>query len=127
MGRNADQDLGQEPAREPGGQVFGPEVDADPACPRHVGPVVDENAGAFRAGVEYVGQDLEETFRDAAEGGARHFLGPIASVQHDAFTVPPPNSNGNGEADRRGLIPSPPAGDRIVPGGRQDGGGRGLG
>jgi hypothetical protein len=38
-------------------------------------------AGAFRAGVEYVGQDLEETFAASAEGGARHFLGPTASLQ----------------------------------------------
>ena len=37
--------------------------------------------GAFRAGVEYVGQDLEESFSPAAEGGARHFVGPIASLQ----------------------------------------------
>jgi hypothetical protein len=37
--------------------------------------------GSFRAGVEYLGQDLEETFSDAAEGGPRHFLGPIASLQ----------------------------------------------
>jgi hypothetical protein len=46
-------------------------------------------AGAFRAGVEYVGQDLEETFSDAAEAGARHFLGPIASVQllNDRLTI----------------------------------------
>ena len=38
-------------------------------------------AGAFRAGLEYVGQDLEETFSPGAEGGARHFVGPIASLQ----------------------------------------------
>ena len=35
----------------------------------------------FRAGVEYVGQDLEESFSPGAEGGARHFAGPIASLQ----------------------------------------------
>ncbi len=35
----------------------------------------------FRAGVEWVGQDLEETVKDAAEGGPRHFVGPTASVQ----------------------------------------------
>jgi hypothetical protein len=35
----------------------------------------------FRLGVEYVGQDLEESFRGEAEGGARHFLGPTASMQ----------------------------------------------
>jgi hypothetical protein len=38
-------------------------------------------AGAFRAGVEYVGQDLEELAADAAEGGARHFIGPTASLR----------------------------------------------
>ncbi|MGH7327480.1 MAG: hypothetical protein ACREJX_03945, partial [Polyangiaceae bacterium] len=37
--------------------------------------------GDFRAGVEYVGQDLEETFDPGAEGGARHFVGPVASLQ----------------------------------------------
>lgn len=37
--------------------------------------------GDFRAGLEYVGQDLEESFSPGAEGGARHFLGPIASLQ----------------------------------------------
>jgi hypothetical protein len=36
--------------------------------------------GPFRLGVEYVGQDLEETFSDEAEGGARHIVGPTASV-----------------------------------------------
>ena len=36
---------------------------------------------AFRLGVEYVGQDLEESFTPGAEGGARHFIGPIASCQ----------------------------------------------
>jgi hypothetical protein len=35
----------------------------------------------FRAGVEWVGQDLEETFDDEAEGGARHFVGPTAAFQ----------------------------------------------
>lgn len=35
----------------------------------------------FRAGIEYVGQDLEESFSPGAEGGARHFIGPIASLQ----------------------------------------------
>ena len=46
-------------------------------------------AGAFRAGVEYVGQDLEESFSAGAEGGARHFVGPIASMQllDNRFTV----------------------------------------
>ena len=46
-------------------------------------------AGSFRLGVEYVGQVLEETFSPGAEGGARHFLGPIASMQlfHDRLTL----------------------------------------
>jgi hypothetical protein len=46
-------------------------------------------AGAFRAGVEYVGQDLEETFKDSSEAGARHILGPIASMQllQDRLTI----------------------------------------
>jgi hypothetical protein len=45
--------------------------------------------GAFRAGVEWVGQDLEETLNDAREGGARQFIGPTASVQllRDQLTV----------------------------------------
>ena len=34
-----------------------------------------------RLGVEYVGQDLEESFDAGAEGGARHFIGPVASWQ----------------------------------------------
>jgi hypothetical protein len=38
-------------------------------------------AGELRLGVEYVGQDLEEAMAPAAEGGARHFLGPTASLQ----------------------------------------------
>ncbi len=38
-------------------------------------------AGAFRLGAEYVGQDLEEVVSPAAEGGARHFVGPTASLQ----------------------------------------------
>lgn len=37
--------------------------------------------GKLRAGVEYVGQDLEEALNPAAEAGARHFVGPTASVQ----------------------------------------------
>ncbi len=37
--------------------------------------------GDFRAGIEWVGQDLEETFSPGAEGGARMFFGPIASYQ----------------------------------------------
>lgn len=33
-----------------------------------------------RAGVEYVGQDLEGTFSEEAEGGARHLIGPVVSA-----------------------------------------------
>jgi hypothetical protein len=35
----------------------------------------------FRAGVEWVGQDLEEAFDDGAEGGARMFVGPTGAFQ----------------------------------------------
>jgi hypothetical protein len=37
--------------------------------------------GRLRLGVEYVGQDLEEAFKGEAEAGARHFVGPTASMQ----------------------------------------------
>ncbi|HEY2516049.1 MAG TPA: hypothetical protein VGI39_34495 [Polyangiaceae bacterium] len=37
--------------------------------------------GPLRAGVEYVGQDLEEIASPGAEGGARHFAGPMVSMQ----------------------------------------------
>jgi hypothetical protein len=45
--------------------------------------------GPLRAGVEWVGQDLEEAFNDGAEGGARQFVGPTASVRllQDRLTV----------------------------------------
>jgi hypothetical protein len=45
--------------------------------------------GTLRAGVEYVGQDLEESLSPAAESGARHFVGPTASLQllHDRLTL----------------------------------------
>ena len=45
--------------------------------------------GCFRAGVEWVGQDLEETFGDEAEGGARQFIGPTAALQllQDRLTI----------------------------------------
>ena len=36
---------------------------------------------ALRLGVEYVGQDLEEAVDSGAERGARHFIGPVASLQ----------------------------------------------
>jgi hypothetical protein len=35
---------------------------------------------AVRAGVEYVGQDLEGAFAQEAEGGARHLVGPVVSA-----------------------------------------------
>jgi len=35
---------------------------------------------ALRFGVEYVGQDLEESFDSGPEGGARHYVGPDISV-----------------------------------------------
>jgi hypothetical protein len=35
--------------------------------------------GALRAGVEYVGQDIEESLDTQAEGGVRHFIGPNVS------------------------------------------------
>jgi hypothetical protein len=43
----------------------------------------------FRAGVEWVGQDLEETFEGGGDGGARHFVGPTAAVQllQDRLTI----------------------------------------
>lgn len=34
----------------------------------------------FRAGVEWVGQDLEESVKGGLEGGARNFVGPTAGV-----------------------------------------------
>ncbi len=37
--------------------------------------------GPVRAGVEYVAQDLEETFSDEAEGGMRQFLGPQVALE----------------------------------------------
>jgi len=75
-----------------GGMVHGQHTFADGRDPLDV--MVDLNAtyrlvGEFRAGLEYVGQDLEETFDPGAEGGARHFLGPIASHQlwHRRITI----------------------------------------
>jgi len=66
------------------GTLHGEHIFADGRDPLDV--MVDLGAsyllvGGFRAGVEYVGQDLEETFHPGAEGGARHFIGPIASLQ----------------------------------------------
>jgi hypothetical protein len=67
-----------------GGTLHGEHIFADGRDPLDV--MVDVGAsyllvGTLRGGVEYVGQDLEETFSPGAEGGARHFLGPIASAQ----------------------------------------------
>jgi hypothetical protein len=67
-----------------GGMVHGQHTFADGRDPLDV--MVDLAAtyrvvGDFRLGAEYVGQDLEESFSPGAEGGARHFLGPTASVQ----------------------------------------------
>ncbi len=66
------------------GNVHGEHIFADGRDPLDV--MVDIGAsyrlvGTFRAGVEYVGQDLEEAVASGAEGGARHFVGPIASLQ----------------------------------------------
>lgn len=36
--------------------------------------------GPLRAGIEYVAQDLEESFLDQAEGGARQFVGPQVAL-----------------------------------------------
>jgi hypothetical protein len=43
----------------------------------------------LRLGVEWVGQDLEASFSDDAEGGARQFVGPTAALQflHDRLTI----------------------------------------
>jgi hypothetical protein len=40
-----------------------------------------EVVGPLRAGVEWVGQDLEESFSSGAEAGARQFVGPTAAIQ----------------------------------------------
>jgi len=74
------------------GTIHGEHVFADGRDPLDV--MVDLGAsyrltGSLRGGFEYVGQDLEETFHPGAEGGARHFLGPIASIQlfDDRLTI----------------------------------------
>jgi hypothetical protein len=38
-------------------------------------------AGTLRLGAEYVGRDLEELVADGADAGAKHYMGPIASMQ----------------------------------------------
>ncbi len=75
-----------------GGMLHGQHTFADGRDPLDV--MVDLTAtyrlvGDFRAGLEYVGQDLEESFDPGAEGGARHFLGPVASYQlwHRRITI----------------------------------------
>jgi hypothetical protein len=67
-----------------GGTFHGQHTFAEGRDPLDV--MVDLNAtvrviGELRFGAEYVGQDLEESFHPGAEGGARHFLGPVASLQ----------------------------------------------
>jgi hypothetical protein len=67
-----------------GGTFHGQHTFADGRDPLDI--MVDLGAsyriiGGFRAGIEYVGQDLEESFSPGAEGGPRHFLGPVASLQ----------------------------------------------
>ncbi len=37
-------------------------------------------ARSFRLGAEYVGRDLEELVADGADAGAKHYIGPTASV-----------------------------------------------
>lgn len=66
------------------GNVHGEHIFADGRDPLDV--MVDLGAtyrvvGGFRAGFEWVGEDLEETFSPTAEGGARMFAGPVASLQ----------------------------------------------
>jgi len=75
-----------------GGMLHGQHTFADGRDPLDI--MVDLVAnyrlvGRLRAGLEYVGQDLEESFSPGAEGGARHFLGPVASLQlyHDRITI----------------------------------------
>jgi hypothetical protein len=67
-----------------GGTFHGQHTFADGRDPLDI--MVDLGAsyrivGDFRLGAEYVGQDLEESFSPGAEGGARHFMGPTASLQ----------------------------------------------
>jgi hypothetical protein len=38
-------------------------------------------AGPLRAGIEYVAQDIEETFADQAERGVSQFLGPQVALE----------------------------------------------
>jgi hypothetical protein len=75
-----------------GGTFHGQHTFADGRDPLDI--MVDLGAsyrivGDFRLGAEYVGQDLEESFSPGAEGGARHFMGPTASVQvwHRRVTI----------------------------------------
>jgi hypothetical protein len=66
------------------GNVHGEHVFADGRDPLDVMVNVGASyrlVSSFRLGAEWVGQDLEETFSPGAEGGARMFFGPIASIQ----------------------------------------------
>jgi hypothetical protein len=66
------------------GSVLGEHVFADYRDPLDIMVQAGANVrvvGPFRAGVEYVGQDLEEIGTPGAEGGARHLVGPVASLQ----------------------------------------------
>jgi hypothetical protein len=75
-----------------GGMFHGQHTFADGRDPLDI--TVDLGAtyrlvGGFRAGIEYLGQDLEESFSPGAEGGPRHFIGPVAALQvwHDRLTI----------------------------------------
>ncbi len=75
-----------------GGTFHGQHTFADGRDPLDIMIVLGASyrvVGEFRLGAEYVGQDLEESFTPGAEGGARHFLGPTASVQvwHRRVTI----------------------------------------
>jgi hypothetical protein len=41
----------------------------------------------LRLGAEWIGQDLEESFKDGAEGGAKSYLGPTVAVDLDHSRV----------------------------------------
>jgi hypothetical protein len=45
--------------------------------------------GPLRAGIEYVAQDLEESFSGEAEGGMRHFVGPQVGLEllHKSLSI----------------------------------------
>jgi hypothetical protein len=75
-----------------GGTMHGEHIFADGRDPLDV--MIDLGAsyrvaGSLRAGIEYVGQDREETFAAGSEAGTRHIVGPVASMQffHDRLTL----------------------------------------